>query len=95
MRGELVDGGRLDARTQEFRRQLLLVAGFSSEEIDEMEIAGLGDEEFQEIVRKKLLGNSGDCGTQKVISLDEVEEYLANGWEYVATLPNGRVIVKI
>jgi len=81
---------------EEFRKQLLLVAGFSPEEISDIDLTGLSDEEFQEIVRKRLLGNRNeDCGAQRVVSLNELEKYLENGWEYVATLPNKKVIVKL
>ncbi|MEM3797795.1 MAG: site-specific integrase, partial [Candidatus Bathyarchaeia archaeon] len=41
---------------EEFRRQLLLVAGFSQDEVDQMDLPSLSDDEFQEIVRKRLLG---------------------------------------
>ena len=81
---------------EEFRRQLLLVAGFSQDEIGRIDITDLTDEEFQDLVRKRLLGNANaDCGTQKVVNLNELEKYLENGWEYVATLPNKKVIVKL
>ena len=81
---------------EEFRRQLLLVAGFSQDEISRIDITDLTDEEFQDLVRKRLLGNANaDCGTQKVVNLNELEKYLENGWEYVATLPNQKVIVKL
>ena len=81
---------------EEFRKQLLVVAGFSQDEIDRIDVTSLTDEEFQDLVRKRLLGRSDeDCGTQKVVSLDELEEYLENGWEYIATLPNKKVIVKL
>jgi len=49
----------------ELRRQLLLVAGFTSEEIDKMDISSLSDEDFQEIIRKRLLCEQGDCGKQR------------------------------
>ena len=81
---------------EEFRRQLLVVAGFSQDEIDRIDVTSLTDEEFQDLVRKRLLGRRDeDCGTQKVVDLNELEEYLENGWEYVATLPNQKVIVKL
>ena len=80
---------------EEFRRQLLLVAGFSPEEIDKIDVSSLSDGEFQEIVRKRLVGNKNeDCGTQKVINLNQIEEYLGKGWEYIATLPNGKIIIE-
>jgi site-specific recombinase XerD len=80
---------------EEFRKQLLLIAGFSPEEVGQIDVAGLSDEKFQELVRRRLLGNrSGDCGVQKVVGLNELEKYLESGWEYVATLPNQKVVVK-
>jgi len=80
---------------QEFRKQLLLVAGFPQEEIDQIDLTGLSDEEFQELVRKRLIDSEKeDCGTQKVIDLNQIEGYLKKGWEYVATLPNGKIIIE-
>jgi len=46
--------------SQAFRKQLLLVAGFKQDEVDRMDLASLGDEELQEIVRKKLLRTETD-----------------------------------
>jgi len=81
---------------ESFRKQLLLVAGFKQQEVEELELSSLSDEGFQEIVRRRLLGGEPeDCGREKVISLDEIESYLAEGWEYVATLPNKKVIMKV
>jgi len=78
-----------------FRKQLLLVAGFTNQEAEELELSSLSDEKFQEIVRSRLLGGvTEDCGVEKVVDLDEIESYLAQGWEYVATLPNERVVIK-
>jgi hypothetical protein len=74
----------------EFRRQLLLVAGFKQEEVEKMNI-DMGDEEFQAIIREKLLGSRG---RQKVLRVDEIEEYLSSGWEFVATLPDDKVVLK-
>jgi len=80
---------------EEFRKQLLLVAGFTPEEIEKIDLTGLSDEEFQELVRKRLIANRNeDCGIQKVIDLTQLEEYLEKGWEYLATLPNGKIIIK-
>ncbi|RLI40333.1 site-specific integrase, partial [Candidatus Bathyarchaeota archaeon] len=81
---------------EEFRKQLLLVAGFTPEEIEKIDLVGLSDKEFQELVRKRLVGSRNeDCGIQKVIDLNQIEEYLEKGWEYMATLPNQKVIVKL
>jgi len=78
-----------------FRKQLLLVAGFSQEEVEKMDVPSMSDEELQAIVRKKLLGiENNDCSKQKVVHINDVENYLAQGWEYVANLPNKKVVIK-
>jgi hypothetical protein len=80
---------------QAFRKQLLLVAGFAQDEVDKMDLASLGDEELQETVRKRLLRTgTDDCAKEKTISVSEVNRYLAQGWEYVASLPNKTVIIR-
>jgi hypothetical protein len=74
---------------QAFRKQLLLVAGFTEAEVEKMDSASISDEELQAIVRKKLLSTeTSDCPKQKVVHVEEVESYLSQGWEYVANLPN-------
>jgi hypothetical protein len=78
-----------------FRKQLLLVAGFSSEEVEKLD-PSMDDEAFHEIVRKKLIGTMVNNGaSQKVINVDEVEGFLSKGWDFVATLPDDRIVVKL
>ncbi|MFQ5998695.1 MAG: hypothetical protein ACE5KO_05260 [Candidatus Bathyarchaeia archaeon] len=55
----------------------------------------MSEEEFQATVRQRLLGAMENNGArQKTVSKAEVKSYLAQGWEYVATLDN-EVIVKL
>jgi len=80
---------------QAFRKQLLLVAGFAQDEVDKMDLPSLGDKELQEIVRKRLLRTeTDDCAKEKAVSVNEVNRYLTQGWEYVASLPNKTVIIR-
>ena len=84
-----------DALRESFRKQLLLVAGFSVEEVEKMD-PSMDDETFQETVRKKLLGAMANNGaSQKVIDVDEVERFLSGGWDFVATLPDDRVVIRL
>jgi integrase len=80
---------------QAFRKQLLLVAGLKQDEIDKMDLSSLTDEELQQTVREKLLGSTANGAKQKVVNADEVDSHLAQGWEYVASLPGKKVIVKL
>jgi len=79
-----------------FRKQLLLVAGFSQDEMEKTDLSSISDEELQTIIRKRLLGEkTNDCTTQKAVTIDDVESYLEQGWEFVANLPKGKVIIKV
>jgi integrase len=81
----------------ETRRQLLLASGFTEEEIEKMgDIASVSNQELHEAIKRKLLGVMTNNGAkQKVVSLSEVEKYISGGWEFVATLPNGKAILKL
>jgi hypothetical protein len=77
------------------RRQLLLVAGFSGEEIDALDF-DMSDEEFQETVRKRLVGSLVNNGnSQRVVSVNDIEDYLGRGWSFVAKLNDEKAILKI
>lgn len=80
---------------QAFRKQLLLVASFSQEELEKMDISSVNDEELQSIIRKRLLGEKTNDCSPRAVSVDDVESYLKQGWEFVATLPNNKVIIKL
>ena len=42
------------------------------------------------MVRQKLLSVMENNGArQKIVRVEEIENHLAQGWEFVATLPNG------
>jgi hypothetical protein len=72
------------------------VAGFNQEELDKMDVPSMSDEELQNIVRKRLLGGQVANGaSQKVVSVNEANDYLAKGWEYVAKLSNNKVVIKM
>ena len=84
-----------DKLRESMRRQLLLVAGFSEDEIEGLD-SNMSDEEFQESVRKKLFGTVMNNGNpQKVIEMDEIADYLNQGWSFVATIGNEKAIVKL
>ncbi len=92
-----------DKIKESIRKQLLLVAGLSQQEVDKMDLPSITDEELQSIVRRKLLGQTqasnlskqqADCSKQKVIKVEDTNTYLESGWEYVAKLTDNTIIVK-
>ena len=90
--------GMEDTKLQ-FRQQLLIVAGYSEDEVNAVDLEKLSDDDIRDRVKEKLLkennnGNGSRSLRQKIVPLDEVEKYIESGWEYVSQLPNGRAIVK-
>jgi len=79
-----------------FKRELLLVAGYSQKEIDAMNLTAISDEDLNARIREKLLGVMANNGAkQKVVDAREVEKNLAEGWEFVARLSKGKVVLKL
>ncbi len=48
----------------ELKKQLLLVAGFKQDDIDKLDLAGATDEEFQKMVRERLLVDMTNNGNR-------------------------------
>jgi hypothetical protein len=80
---------------ESFRKQLLLVAGYTTEEIEDFDLQ-IDDEMFQKQVRKKLLGSMVNKGSnQRVVDINEAEKYIHQGWDYVGSLSEKKIIVKL
>ncbi len=99
-----------DEVEKKFRTQLLLMAGFSEQEIQEKNFLNMTAEEITKLAREKLFGmNRGDIAIQiqkdkqelngshkqKVVSLDVIEEYINNGFVVKMALGNDKAIVEL
>ena len=57
-----------------------MVAGFKPEELEKMDVLGMGDEEFQAVIRQKLLSMMENNGVrQKIVPIDEIDKHIAKG----------------
>ncbi|AGK61403.1 Site-specific recombinase XerD [Archaeoglobus sulfaticallidus PM70-1] len=89
-----------DKLRYEYRRTMLMIAGVSEEDIESMDLASMSEEEFIQFFREKMLdgeqndGQNGGQNSQRVVDIDEAENLINSGWEFVATLPNGKIVVK-
>jgi hypothetical protein len=80
---------------ERFRRQLLLVAGFDSKEVAQLDLS-MDDSAFQQMVKKRLLEAMANQGaSQKVVRVNEVEFYISEGWDFVASLPGKKAVIKL
>ena len=72
------------------------VMGYSQDRIDQLDLANMSNEEFQKLITKGILGNiTGNGTTQKIVTEEEMEKYMEQGYEFYATLPSGRIVVKL
>jgi integrase len=84
-----------DTLQETVRKELLLVAGYTGEEIESMDLR-MHDNDFQEIVRQKMVGSMVNNGnSQRVVNVEDVEEFLNRGWQFVAKLTDEKVIIRL
>lgn len=85
-----------DKIRNEFKKHLLLVVGFSPVEVEKINLSTIKEEEFQGMIRQKLLTLMENNGArQKIVPIEEIEKYIEKGWEFVAALPNGKAVIRL
>ncbi len=93
-----------DEREVQTRRLLLKVAGFTEEELKEMDISTLPDAELARMVEERVGHRSAVSSIERVFPTSEVGGMLANGWVFVSPLgldqavlrqPNGNVLARV
>jgi hypothetical protein len=78
------------------REQLLLAAGVTEDEIGKISPNKLSNEEFQDLLRRRLLGVMANNGNrQKIIPASELKSHISQGWEYIARLPDSEIVVRL
>ena len=78
------------------QQQLLLAVGYKQEEIDRLDLLEMSNEDFQQLLRDKVVGRMTENGAkQKVVSVDDIEGYLSEGYEFESALPNGKAVMRL
>ena len=88
--------GRGDGLAVQVKKQMLLIVGYGQEELEKLDLLDMGEEQVQDLIRKKLLAAMVNNGhKQKVVRSDEVEKSMAEGWEWMGSLPDGRAVLRL
>lgn len=90
--------GNMDAVKAQMNIQFLMVEGYTKEEIDAMSIdlSTLTPEDIERMGREKRQQKlEANKNNQKVIPADSVEEWIAQGWEFVTALPKDKAIIRL
>jgi hypothetical protein len=89
------EAGTEEKEKEIYRRGFLRAIGYTEEEIQEMNITEMEDQDFTELVKRRFLGMARNNGTkQEVVPMEDIEDYIAKGWEYVTTLPTGKAVIR-
>ena len=51
-------------------------------------------DEFSNLVIKYISDDDKKILQQRVVTQDEFEKLVTEGWEYLGTLPNGKIVIK-
>jgi len=78
------------------QQQLLSAVGYKQEEIDKIDLSSVNNEDFQQLLRDKVAGAMSDNGAkQKVIPVKDIEQYISEGYDFEAVLPNGKAVMRL
>ena len=78
------------------RRQMLLTVGYSQEETEKLGLAEASEEQMQDLLKQKMLAVMMNNGQrQKIASAGGVERWMAEGWEWIGNLSDGRAILRL
>jgi len=88
-------GPNTDEIKSMFANMGLTVAGYTDEQLKEIDIDKLSLNEVADLMKKKLTPVQAQNGNhQKVVSVEEAETLISEGWTYISTLPNNKIVVK-
>ena len=80
------------------KRELLRAAGYSQRELERLDPSKLEDDgRLQLMMKERLLGPVavGDGGQkQKVVSAEDAERWIGDGWEWIGNLSDGRAVLR-
>jgi integrase len=79
-------------------QQFLTMVGYSEEEIGQFgDLSSKTPEEIQDLIQKKSMQALGLNGNskQKIVPMNELKQWVTQGWEYVSSLPTNEAIIKL
>lgn len=80
----------------ELKRLFLIASGkFTKEEIDRKQLAELPYDELQKVLQERLSSIADNGKRQIVVPVDQVKNYLPQGYDFQANLGNGEAVLKL
>jgi len=90
-----VSESEMDKTIKDLKTSMLVLAGFSEEEIEKEKLLELSNEDLIKKIDEKRIKQINNGNSQKVVSMRELKQYIEQGWEFVANINSREAIIKV
>jgi len=90
-----ISESEMDKTIKDLKTSMLVLAGFSEEEIEKEKLLELSNEDLIKKIDEKRIKQINNGNSQKVVSMRELKQYIEQGWEFVANINSREAIIKV
>jgi len=90
-----ISESEMDKTIKDLKTSMLVLAGFSEEEIEKEKLLELSNEDLIKKIDEKRIKHLNNGNSQKVVSMRELKQYIELGWEFVANINSREAIIKV
>jgi len=90
-----ISESEMDKTIKDLKTSMLILAGFSEEEIGGEKLLELSNEDLIKKIDEKRIKHLNNGNSQKIVSMRELKQYIEQGWEFVANINSKEAIIKV
>jgi len=90
-----ISESEMNKTIKELKTSMLILAGFSGEEIEKEKLLELSNEDLIKKIDEKRIKHLNNGNSQKVVSMKELKQYIEQGWEFVANINSKEAIIRV
>ena len=90
-----IQESEMNEKINDFKRMMLILAGYSNDDIDKNRMLDLSNEELAKKIDEKKAKSLNNGNSQKIVSMKEIREYIEKGWEFVQSINSREAIIRI
>jgi len=90
-----ISESEMNKTIRELKTSMLVLAGFSEEEIEKEKLLELSNEDLIKKIDEKRIKHLNNGNSQKVVPMREVRQFIEQGWEFVANINSREAIIRV
>jgi len=90
-----ISESEMDKTIKDLKTSMLVLAGFSEEEIEKEKLLELSNEDLIKKIDEKRIKQINNGNSQKVVPMRELKQYIEHGWEFVTNINSREAIIKV